>query len=141
MKLQYPTGVTTQFFGRNPLAIHYFWEGFLIAPHANTERFRYTVPANRRAVITAQCVAGMRMTAAAPVDELRVWLLIYDLVDVYNICMVDLLNNNVGAHEIIHGVGQFYLEAGHYLEMYSYDASTGGTTNIQGYIGGVEYDP
>jgi hypothetical protein len=56
-----------QWYDRNPLSKGFSYALDGVAPHGNTARWTYTVPAGRKALIEAATCEIMRQTAAAPV--------------------------------------------------------------------------
>jgi len=48
MRIVYPPGARTEFYDRNPIQIQGVYEARAIAPHAQTTRWTYTVPAGKK---------------------------------------------------------------------------------------------
>jgi hypothetical protein len=112
-----------------------------IAPHAETVRATYTVPANRVAKIVISPSRVTINTAAAPASSR--WLrykLTHDDATTTDLGYISNKLNNVGDTYGHDGISEFMLVAGEKIELFTADLSTGGLTF---YIGGfvvTEYD-
>lgn len=127
MKLLYPAGSKREWFDRNPVVANYLYNAQNVAPHASTERWRYTCPVGKRAYVSLASISMMRQTAPGAVNLAQAFIRINDgAVDGdYGSCMV--LSNTVGAEQH-QTFGQFgWLTTAQYVAGYTVDASTGGT--------------
>ena len=108
-----------------------------VAPHADTTRWTYTVPASRLAIVTHLLMQFYRKTAATTVNTTTIYVigpsnLILSLIQSYD--------NNVGSqsHNII---GQsMILTAGQSLAAHTYDQSTGGTHDFTVSMTAMEFN-
>lgn len=100
------------------------WFPGAIAPHAQTQRFSYTVPTNRGAHVESVFVSIQRDTAAAPVNSAIVWL---TSTAANPVMAAHLFDNTVGARDGHYGGDSGWLAPGDVVTAQSADASTGGT--------------
>jgi hypothetical protein len=107
-----------------------------IAPHAQTTRVTYTVPAARKAIVTAITVQTIRITVAAPVGNVN-WLVNTNGV---TISSGEFLDNTVGGNQrTATGCGQIALAAG-VINIQDTDSSTGGTVDYFESLAVTEFD-
>jgi len=130
MNILYPAGAKREWFDRNIVIVMKESSLTGTAPHGSTERWRYTVPAGKRAFVAAANLLVTRITAAAPVGQVLAWFGIYDGAASFNLAFAELFNNAIGAqcNTVLPNFG--WLTAGQQLYAYTNDLSTGGTTNI-----------
>jgi len=108
------------------------YEGYNIAPHNNTVRWTYTVPANRIAIVrSAFGFIGTSQAATTPE-----WASLF--IAINNTCRIldeQFLNNTVGV-TLSHMVGESaLLVAGDTLKCTTTDGSSGATPGHKRYIG------
>lgn len=141
MKVLYPTNPTTQYYGRNATYLNGGYGAFAVAPHADTQRFLYTVPANRRAVITSASIHIIRITAAAPLG----YAVMYIPANIHSVtvyvAVAEINSNGVGDKGQDEIGGLVWLTAGDTAEIRTSDSSTGGTISYRGSFTLVEFDP
>lgn len=126
-----------EWYDRNPLAVGALYESGALAPHATTQRFIYTVPAGRRAVIHSALAAVMRDTAAAPLGSAQA-LVTTDVSARFT--APQLRDNTVGAvAQQVLAPGAI-LPAGGVVEGYTTDNSTGGTCLFWLSFSATEFD-
>ncbi len=140
MKIQYPTGTVTQFYGRNPTYKVVGFGGGLI-PHVDTIRATYNPAAGRKAVVLGGFLQLQRTTAAAPVGLVTARWQLTIPPDTLNYMRVLLTGNLVNDHEQELTAGQVFLNDTDHIECITSDSSTGGDANYFGTIYVVEFDP
>lgn len=128
-------------YDRNPVTKRNYYAAVGLAPHADTQRWVYTVPAAKKFVVQTVDVHCTRVTAAAPVG--RVWNYINLTPNggaAGGVLTRFMWGNNVGDH--LEGVigGQPTLLAGDVLEGHTRDEGTGGTVDYANETTGVEFD-
>lgn len=126
MRIYLPTASTRSYYERNAVDKSINFQSPALAPHGVTTRANYTVPANRKALISNLYSRALRDTVAAPVGIVRVWFVkniagaaIYtiDSMSISNVLGL-LWEHNVPM--------QYFLKAGDTVEFQTMDASTGG---------------
>jgi len=141
MRVLYPTGIVTQYFGRNPIFINKGYGTWGLAPHGDTTRASYTVPTGRKAVLTAAFVHLIRVTAPAPAGEAAIYVyVIYNGGSSYYL-LQDVFNTGAGQQASLTHGGMIFLVAADSVELHTLDASTGGTMAYRGHFNLVEFDP
>lgn len=141
MNILYPTGLVTQFFGRNPIYGAIIYNGTNIAPHGSTQRATYTVPANRAAVITSIYLKVMRQTAAGTVGLVQAQGLVDFAAGIAGLENAMFINNNPGANDLSIDPGYKFTVAARTIAIYTLDTSLGGTCTYNALISYVEFDP
>jgi hypothetical protein len=141
MRVIYPTGTYTQFFGRSPSYSNNGYGNWAVNPHADTTRASYTVPANRRAVLTGCMCHILRVTVAAPVGNAAIYVISTIGGGGFYSCIAELLTNNIGDQQTALFSGQAWLTAGDTVELHTLDISTGGTVTYRGSFCIVEFSP
>jgi hypothetical protein len=111
-----------------------------VAPHANTTRFTYTVPAGRKMFVESACVASFRDTAAAVVGQQFMNVVMYDGTTYCNLIANYYYTTALGAvqNQILGNSATVY--AGHQVIGATWDFSTGGTQDLRLSVKGSEYD-
>ncbi len=140
MNIQYPTGETRQFYERNSLSR---MNAFLltgVAPHILTVRSTYTVPPNRRAVLTSGWIKQFRATAAAPVGFMQSGLYASINGVVSQVLEIDNIDNAIGPRYIVSSPFQVWLNAADIITLRTRDTSTGGTMDFSGSFSYMEFD-
>lgn len=127
MKILYPGGEKASFLNRNPTIRALSVAITDIAPHAPTQRLLYTCPANHYALVQSVYIMVNRKTAAAPQGEATEMLRFNDGVSTIIIWQTVEATNNLLLYRTIVPTIRFYLDQAQYLEIVTYDLSTGGT--------------
>jgi len=134
VRVGHASGQRQQPIDRLSTTIGQFWYSDDVAPHAETERFAYTVPTGYKAIITQAEGIVQRATAATTVGRVKAYV---DTTPGY-VVRAHLLKNNVGDSEQHMVPFTQPLLAGDYANGYTSDASTGGTVdyvlNFIGYL-------
>lgn len=136
MSILYPTAQTRNFYERNSITRVLYNSQQLIGPHALTVRATYTVPAGRRAVLTATHLWKVRNTAAAPIGEWRASLRL-----TVNAVQCTLRSLSSWDNTLLIPTNQdtpeaVFLNAGDIIDLLTFDGSTGGTCS---YVVGASY--
>lgn len=126
---------------RNPATIGTVSVVTAVAPHGATQRILYTVPANRKCLITAFQVYFERLTVAAPVGQVEYYVRINAAAAVnVRLSQITALTNNIGDFRQQSNSPQLNLLATESISTVSSDASTGGTGFYSAGFAGTEYD-
>ncbi len=128
-------------YDRNPTTKAINGGTFASAPHGLTQRWIYTVPANRKFVMTAWFLRQHRDTVAAPASELRASIEVSPLgAGFFPIQDLETIQNAIADHQESNVSGAVHLVATDVLRGTDSDISTGGTTTQNtGHIG-TEFD-
>ncbi len=112
-----------------------------LAPHGAVTRFTYTVPTARKCVIEQLYAFQMRPTAAAPVG---IWQISLNYLPSGGgggaIVLLDNLDNTIGAKQLAVATPAAIAFAGDIISGQDSDASTGGTTEVNYFFKGTEFD-
>ena len=73
MKIQFSPTSLRYWFDRNPIDVSFYLTMDATAPHGLTTRGSYTVPSNKKALITNVYARAYRSTVAAPIGLARMW--------------------------------------------------------------------
>lgn len=112
-----------------------------VAPHGVTNRYTYTVPASRKAIVCAWSGIGIRQTAAAPVGLVEIDCRFITASALNARVGQDMsLDNTVGAKCVLNLAPQQVLLSTEAVNFLTADASTGGTWLYQSFFTGTEYD-
>jgi hypothetical protein len=116
---------------RNPLTKGLIYSANLVAPHADTVRWTYTVPAGKKALIEQAQVAVLRSGAATAVAVVRAYVQATTL-DVGTSILAYAAHHNIAANVQDGQVagGTIMLAANQVLEGKTDDPSTGGTNTF-----------
>ena len=139
MRIVHPGNARPEVVDRNPLAVRQFY-GANLAPHAETQRWTYTVPANRRALVALLWGQIVRESAATTVGDgfLRIKTTI-SAVQVSGPVLVH--RNNTAGAEVHFAFGHsVYLGPGDLIELTTQDTSTGGVLRYSGGAYLIEFD-
>lgn len=112
-----------------------------IAPHAATDRWTYTVPANRKTA--AQCIqAAVTREGVAGAPGLQLTRIRYTQAggSLIELIYAPVLANTTGAQSNLINSGTLVMLAGDLIVGNTYDNSTGGTGNYSCSIQALEYD-
>lgn len=116
--------------------------GALTAPHANTVRATYTVPANRVALLMyAQCSLLRDGATATPARASAVCVYTPNGKVAQNIVAVRMLTGNLGDKADVVFPGRLIMRTGDTLTINDADLSVGGTIQINEDVGLVEFAP
>ncbi len=127
MRIIFPTAQTRPFYDRNATYTYLTYSQNGIAPHAFTLRATYTVPANRRALVTSVGLYFRRQTAAAPVGLVSLMAGVDLDISQQFVAMSRSVDNTVNALLDVSYPGQIWLKAGQDFHLATSDAGTGGT--------------
>jgi len=112
-----------EWFDRNPALQISGWGSDSVSPHGLTQRFSYTVPSGKKALITLMNVSIMRVLAGTTADIAQINIQLQAQV----IILLEIKSNTIGDGRYV-GVGTLsLLNAGQTLTGYTFDSSTGGT--------------
>lgn len=140
MIILYPNGQSPSFLGQHPKNVSIGWIGNGIAPHANTSRVSYTVPAGKRALIQACLGTTIRDTVAAPIGRFGLFVERDDGVSPDTILSLTSLANTIGANNQLSYADQSYMKAGDIVTIWTGDLSTGGTVSYFAHVSITEFD-
>lgn len=140
MNILYPAGVRREYFDRNPLVTNFYFELPNVAPHGNTNRLTYTVPANRRALICAAELDFFRGTAATTSGKVWEQLTIFDGSLIRGVIWITLFTNNIGDARQVVASNFGWLLAAQRVDINTQDASTGGVLDYRGSFQILEFD-
>jgi len=121
---------------RNPRDANKNFGGTGIAPHGTTARWTYTVPVNKKALVSSLFIKVKRRAAAGPASYPAITI----NLDGNLYLGVGIFENTVSAKEEASMYGQLYMTAGQVIEMNTSDGSTGGTVDYEGYSVITEFD-
>jgi len=125
----------------NPLTVQRLSALSAIAPHALTERWRYTVPPRRRAVLQNALAHVNRVIAAAPVATFNASIIIRRANgDTVPLTSTPSFDNTVGYTKSGHTPGPLELFEGDAIFHTTHDDSTGGAVTYAGSFTAIEYD-
>jgi len=128
-------------YDRNPIQRIQNWDEGAVAPHANTQRWTYTVPPGKKAFVEYAELWAKRLTAAGTVGIVEANVRVTPSGGSASAIMrVYVITNNVGDVDKA-VVGQaLTLLAGDMIECRSADSSTGGTATYHSAVKIVEFD-
>ena len=135
----FTAGARLAWHDRNPSQAAFNY-GNTVAPHANTQRWTYTVPAARKCMIEVLMARALRVTVAAPVGRAGGFVYLSNVTNNPALIDVALINNTVGAIDARNLGGSVTLLAGNTIEAWTSDASTGGTVEWAMMMKGLEFD-
>ena len=128
-------------YDRTPLSGAIGYVAAAIAPHAFVERASYTVPANRKAVVTAASLTAMRQTVAGTSGLVGVELIITPSGgSSVRAFYIPLLSNTAGDYASKEIPVNIYLVEGDEIAIYTNDVSTTGTIHYAAGIMYTEFD-
>ena len=123
------------YYDRNPLGVALTDINFQIAPHANTTRGSYTVPALRKAMVTGGNISAERFTVGAPVGAYGA-----SATGGGQIAKQYSLDNAVGGKVFVPVSSGGILNAAQVATIFDEDLSTGGTCSFMKVVNLVEFD-
>lgn len=127
-----------QWFDRNPLPASIGFHASAVAPHGNTVRATYTVPASRKAWIASIFFNVVRLTVAAPAGEV---ILQAEAPTAGTSAAIIVLGSNGVGDRASDGFGQsITLLATQIVRVITQDTSTGGTCRYDEDVQITEYD-
>ncbi len=140
MNVLYPTGSRNEFLDRNPAAVNLLYQAFVVTPTGETTRATYTVPANRRAIMTFFHASILRVNVATTAGD--VWLALRQTIAAvdYIMAMGQFNENVVGKWYHFHQNLDCYLFPGDVIKLTEQDASTGGNCTFHGTAKFIEFD-
>jgi len=128
----YDRNVTTKAFASNLT---------LQAPHADTQRWTYTVPAGKKFQIGSAQVSTYRTTVAGVSGQVAGYIAITPSGGAVTVALpVIFLNNTLNFGSNIVGLTSEYLFAGDQIQGRDQDASTGGACDFNENVTGYEFD-
>lgn len=140
MKITYPPSMSLSYMDRNASIKSLAWSNFAVAPHVSVEHASYTVPANKRAIIT-HVFAHIMRHAVADTPDLAIFRVGYTFMAT-NIPLAHLLmlSNTVGYTEWVGYGPQILLVANQKVYIDSADASINGSFDFAGSVSIIEFD-
>lgn len=136
MKIGFPGGSRPEPWDRNPTNASLFYRAVGLAVGGPTQRWTYTVPVRRKALIASMCVRSRRATVSTGAGT------IFDYIDINGVITTaaDILSNVVGATDERNLSGPLYLPAGTVIRGFTGDTSIDGTHDA--YVGAIitEFD-
>jgi hypothetical protein len=140
MNILYPAGIKRDPIDRNSVNVASYFQLNATAPHGFTDRVTYTVPLNKRFLLTSFTCGITRESVAAPVATVLI-ALTYDIGggDVL-FCELPLTSNTVGASIILPSIGGVSFAQAVVLRVKTNDGSTGGTCSYWGNFIGFSFD-
>jgi|SRR3989304_1874924 len=127
MKLLFPTMQARPFYDRNAIYAGLAYNVTGLAPHAYTSRASYTVPANRRGLLTGIGLYWKRETAAGTPGMVRVWCVVNWGANYGAICNLASMLNAVNDKEVVNFPCQIWLETGMSFTLATEIGGVGGT--------------
>lgn len=123
MKVGFPGGPRLEWYDRNPQLRRNRYCGSSVAPHSVTERWAYTVPTGKKALIMHLFVSLVRVTAPTTAMGSAAYTLIGDEHHAYLMLYGNTVNDGrtgmIGTSEL--------LAAGETINAKTFDSNTGGT--------------
>lgn len=138
MQFNYPGAARPDPWDRSPYRILPYYQADGIGPHAATTRASYSVPAGKKALVSAITLCFRRATAPAPAGRFYIQCRIAggDIIGQNasnDVAVQSNFNNLVIPCEL-------YLSAGQAIAIVTGDASTGGTVDYFGSLILTEFD-
>lgn len=140
MIIQYPTGVLRPYYDRNAVDVSKYFLLYGLNPHVMTQRWIYTVPANRRAHFGGVYAKIVRVTVATTIFRWGLWYMKNAATSLVTIAELSSISNSIGATYVLYYPLDMWLVAGETLEMKSEDDSTAGTVDYFGSAVITEFD-
>jgi hypothetical protein len=135
MKLDYPGAARPDPWDRNP-NVPAVWFSAAVAPHGTTQRLTYTVPVQRKTLISGFFLYNSRLVVATTDGDL-VWTIRKNGVAMLTITLrLPTANQNYQ----VALPSQLYLAPGDSLEVLTSDSSTGGQVYWSTTIFAMEFD-
>lgn len=131
-----PVGARHIVEGRTPDIISLSFYLAAAAPHGLTQRALHTVPVGKACIIAMASCKIVRVTAAAPANLAETWIQIREGANLHTIARAALFPAMNG---VLNGT-QFdmpyclFVDEGQQIEIYSTDASTGGTVGYMSHV-------
>lgn len=140
MRIIYPSVARNAFYDRTPTFITKRYETTAVAPHVQTQRWLYSVPANKRAILQAIHIYMIRSTAAAPNAFVEAQISILSAGVYARIAHVSFVDNTLFKQYSLDVAYGIYLDTGQNMQAITADGSTGGAIDyyIDAFI--IEYD-
>ena len=130
MKLLFPTGQARPFYDRNASYSGITYESINIAPHPLTVDAIYTVPANKRALITTVSMYWKRLTAAGTPGLVKISAFFDWTSNTGFIAHLGTMKNAVNDLEIVNFPCEIWMSADMSLQLQSEILGVGGTSEI-----------
>ncbi|SRR6266542_2012916 len=128
-------------FDRNGITKAFNYYQVIITPHAATERWSYTVPAGKKAIVEFQNIHLIRWAVAGPAALANCWTrCTLVATGIANHLFAAILTNGVGDKDSYQSNSQFVLNAGDVISFSTGDGSTGGSMNYFGVCKVTEFD-
>jgi len=131
------TGRTAPY-DRAPASVSKVYSAAGVAPHGETTRFTYTVPAGKLALVASVVASAVRVTAAAPVGYAFAAVKLNDGTVNAPIVIAAEIGNTVDSDARMNGTPQLVALAGTVITGTTADGSTGGTFNYE--LGAIIYE-
>lgn len=136
MKIGFPGGSRPEPWDRNPSNQSQFYRATGLAVGGPTQRWAYTVPTGRKALVASICIRSRRRTVSSGPAT------IFDYAEINGAITVatDIVSNVVEAADERNQSGPLYLTAGTVIKGFTGDTSVDGTHDA--YIGAIitEFD-
>lgn len=140
MNIQYPAGVKREWFDRNGLVVHQYYIGSSVAPHAQSNRFTYSVPSGRLCMVMGATLNLWRRTAATTPDLWGAGLRLEHSGNYYYFCELMGNDNNLWVVKNQIFSCQVICYPNDILRGWTFDQSTGGTVDYELAIFAQEFD-
>lgn len=141
MRILFPPGQRSNWFDRNAASLANTYEAYAVAPHAETTRWTYTVPAGKKFLIGSGAINFQRDAAAAAAAAAGAYIKLTPSGGAATTvlrCMTAL--SAVGSPQIIAGLQGLILFAADVIDGRTVDSSTGGSFNYAVNLAGAEFD-
>lgn len=126
MRVDYPAGQRSLPEDRNPIFPHKAFNAEISEPDATTQRFTYTVPANRRAIVHDIWTYIQRTDTNASIAVAGIYVQVVHNTVSYQLIYNMLYDNNIGARAPLSVNPEFVMEAGDQLNAYTVSDGDGG---------------
>lgn len=140
MNILYPAGVKREWFDRNPNTIVQAYSAGGVAPHVPTSRVSYTVPAGRKAYIMVGFGKSYRDTAATVAGLVEVFFSLTLDTGAQQVMNSTWINNSLNIFQFLNLSNIGWLLPGNKAEIFTRDASTGGSCTFFASIAVLEFD-
>ena len=129
------------YYDRNGVSLAYEYTSYGIAPHAETQRWTYTVPAGKKAYVETFRAFVYRITAATSPNRYAAAIFVNPSGGgSYKIIEATSYSNVADTSQVLNVGGSILLFAGDQIAGYTLDASTGGTLIVSVSIKVSQFD-
>lgn len=141
MKVIYPTGNFTAYYGRNPTFVTKYGSVIGGGPSSDSSLISYTVPAGRKAVLTASMLNWYRKTVATTAGIVEFYIQTTINAVAGKVIYIETIRNVIGDYITYFNPGLIYMNSGDTIDVRRSDLSTGGTADYIATCYLVEFDP